>query len=98
MYWKKRLSVAWKSPLLLLLSAGLLSAAESAQAIVIVADSRKFHGVRLIWANFYNESHFDFALMTTLLIPLAGVLLGSLADLVMSRIGINLKSRSLREG
>lgn len=98
MHWKKRLSVAWKSPLLLLLGAPLLSAAETAQAIVIVADTRKFHGVRLIWANLYNESHFHFALMTILLIPLAGVLLGSLADLVMSRIGINLKSRSLREG
>lgn len=98
MHWKKHLPAAGKWPLLILLGARLLSAAESAQAIVIVADSRKFHGVRQIWANFYNESHFHFALMTTLLIPLAGVLLGSLADLVMSRIGINLKSRSLREG
>ncbi|MDR3698289.1 MAG: hypothetical protein P4L56_01560 [Candidatus Sulfopaludibacter sp.] len=95
---KKRQSFGWKPVLLFLSAAPLLSAAETAQAIVIVADSRKFQGVRLLWANFYNESHFHFALMTTLLIPLAGVLLGSLADLVMSRIGINLKSRSLREG
>lgn len=92
------LPARWKYPLLLLLAAPLLSAAETAQMIVIVADSRKFHGVRAWWANLYNDSHLHFALMTIVLIPLAGVALGSLADLVMSRIGINLRSRALREG
>jgi hypothetical protein len=76
----------------------LLSAAESAQMIVIVADSRKFHGLRAWWANLYNDSHFYFTLVTIIFIPLAGVILGSLADLAMSRLGINLRSRSLREG
>jgi hypothetical protein len=91
-------SFRWKCPLLFLLAAPLLSAAESAQMIVIVADSRKFHGLRAWWANLYNDNHFHFALMTIILIPTAGVILGSLADLVMSRLGINLKSRALREG
>ncbi len=98
MHLPKYLSFRWKRPLLVLLAAPLLSAAESAQAIVIVADSRKFHGLRLWWANLYNDSHIHFALMTVLLVPLAGVILGSLADIVMSRLGINLKSRALREG
>jgi hypothetical protein len=85
-------------PLLFLLAAPLLSAAESAQMIVIVADSRKFHGLRLWWANLYNDSHIHFALMTVILVPLAGVILGSLADLAMRRLGIDLRSRALREG
>jgi hypothetical protein len=98
MRFKKRLSLGWKTSLLFLLAAPLLSAAESAQMIVIVADSRKFHGLRLWWANLYNDNHLHFALMTVLLIPTAGVILGTLADVVMSRIGIDLRSRALREG
>ena len=92
------LSARWKSPLLLLLAAPLLSAAETAQMIVIVADSRKFHGLRLWWANLYNDNHLHFALVTILLIPSAGAILGTLADQVMRHLGINLKSRALREG
>jgi len=95
---KKRQSFGWKLVLLLLSAAPLLSAAETAQAIVIVADSRKFQGLRLWWANLYNDNHLHFALMTVLLIPTVGVILGTLADRVMSRIGIDLKSRALREG
>ena len=87
-----------KRPLVLLLAAPFLSAAESAQSIVIVADPRKFHGVRAWWANLYNDSHYHFVFMTIVLIPLVGVILGTLADFVMGRIGIDLKSRKLREG
>jgi hypothetical protein len=95
---KKRQSFGWKRVLLFLAAGPLLSAAETAQAIIIVADSRKFHGLRLWWANLYNDNHLHFALMTVVLIPAAGVILGTLADVVMSRIGIDLKSRALREG
>jgi hypothetical protein len=94
----KKLFLAGKYPLLLLLTAPLLSAAEAAQSIVIVADSRKFQGLRAFWANLYNDSHFYFALMTIILIPLVGVILGSLADVAMGRLGIDLRSRALREG
>lgn len=87
-----------KVVLLLLLATQWLSAAEAAKAIVIVADPRKLHGLRMWWACLYNDSHSYFALMTAILIPLTGVILGATADLVMSRIGINLRSRSLREG
>ena len=72
-------------------------AAESATAMVIVADSRKLTGIRAWWANIYNESLLSFALLTILLIPLAGIILGTLADQLMSLIGIDLKSRVLRE-
>jgi hypothetical protein len=81
---------------LLLLPANLL-AAEKASGIVIVADSRHLTGLAAWWVNVYNESHFYFALLTIVSIPLGGVILGGLADLLMRRIGIDLKSRALRE-
>jgi len=82
----------------LLLAPGSVLAQEGAGAMVIVADSRHLNGLRAWWAGLYNESHFYFALLTVIAVPLAGAILGSLADLVMRRIGIDLKSRVLREG
>jgi len=78
--------------------ANLLRAAEQKVEAVIVADSRHLTGITAWFANLFNESHLYFAVLTVVLIPLAGVILGSLADLLMGRIGINLKSRALREG
>ena len=75
-----------------------LAAAEKARAMVIVADSRHLTGLAAWWVNIYNESHFYFALLTIVTIPLVGAILGGLADLLIRRIGIDLKSRSLREG
>lgn len=63
--------------------------------IVIVADTRKLTGVMAWWANLYNESHIQFMLLTIVLIPVTGVIFGVLADLIMSRIGIDLKSKDL---
>ena len=74
-----------------------LLAAESSDAVVIVTDTRKLHGLEAWWGNLYNESHLLFAVVTILIIPLCGVTLGLLADLVMSRLGIDLKNRTLAE-
>jgi len=82
----------------LMLAPASVLAQESGGAMVIVADSRRLTGLRAWWAGLYNESHFYFALLTVIAVPLAGAILGSLADLVMRRIGIDLKSRVLREG
>lgn len=65
--------------------------------MVIVADSRNLTGLTAWWVNIYNESHFYFALLTIVTIPLAGAIMGGLADLLMRQTGINLRSRSLRE-
>jgi hypothetical protein len=81
---------------ILLLPAQLL-AEEAADAVVIVTDTRKLHGWEAWWGNLYNESHLLFAVVTILIVPLCGVTLGILADLVMSRIGIDLKNRALAE-
>ena len=74
-----------------------LAAGEKAAPLVIVADTRKFTGLEAWWTNLYNESHLWFAMLTVAIIPVVGVLLGILADLIMSRIGIDLSSRELAE-
>lgn len=65
--------------------------------VVIVADPRKVHGLLAWWANLYNESHLYFTLVTIIIVPLVGVAFGILADLIMTAIGIDLKSRELAE-
>ena len=65
--------------------------------MVVVADSRHLTGIHKWWANLYNQSHLYFALLTVIAIPLAGTVLGLVADFLMARIGIDLKSRKLRE-
>ena len=70
----------------------------AAPDLVLVADTRHLTGIRAWWGNLYNQSHIQFALATIVLIPLVGIILGSLADLGMRCTGIDLKSRVLREG
>jgi hypothetical protein len=84
---------------LLLLPTQLFAAggADMPDLMVLVADTRKYKGWEAWWGNIYNEGHVVFALITVIIIPLAGVILGLLADVVMSRIGIDLKSRALAE-
>ena len=84
---------------LLLLPAQLFASggADLPELMVLVADTRKYSGWEAWWGNIYNEGHLEFALITTSVIPVAGAILGLLADLVMSRIGIDLKKRALAE-
>ena len=75
----------------------VLAAGEKASLLVIVADTRKLSGWEAWFANLYNESHLYFTIVTVVAIPIIGVLLGLIADLVMTNIGIDLKSRELSE-
>lgn len=74
-----------------------LAAGGGGAPVVIVADTRKLSGIMAWWANLYNESHLQFMLLTVILIPLTGVIFGVLADIIMSRIGIDLTSKSKAE-
>jgi hypothetical protein len=74
-----------------------MAAGGKAAPIVIVADTRKFTGWEAWFTNLYNESHVYFTLLTVASIPIISVILGLLADVVMARIGIDLKSRELAE-
>ena len=75
----------------------VLAAGPKAAPLVIVADTRKFTGWEAWWTNLYNESHVYFTLLTVAIIPMVGVIFGTIADLIMSHIGIDLKSRELAE-
>jgi hypothetical protein len=95
---KARLSKLWWSLMtLVVLCPGFALAAGGGNdaPIVIVADTRKLTGVLAWWSNLYNESHLQFMLLTIVIIPVTGVLFGLLADVIMSRIGIDLKSKDL---
>ncbi|MEK7403677.1 MAG: DVU0150 family protein [Acidobacteriota bacterium] len=83
--------------LALLVAAMAQAAGAKAEPIVIVADSRGFSGWQAWWTNLYNESHVLSALATVLIIPSVALVLGKATDLLMGRIGINLRSRELAE-
>jgi hypothetical protein len=97
------MSRLWAKIIGLGLLAGLLlpgiaaAAANEESFLVLVADSRKLTGWEAWWANLYNESHLYFTLVTVIIIPVVGLCFGLLADVVMSRIGLDLKSRELAE-
>src|SRR5208337_1454958 len=81
-----------------LLLPGIAAAAEPAASfLVVVADTRKLTGWEAWWGNLYNESHFYFTLVTVVIIPVVGLCFGIIADIVMSWIGLDLKSRVLAE-
>ena len=94
--WLKLLSLG---AFLSLFAPGIAFAAGGGGAapIVLVADTRKLDGIMAWWANMYNESHVEFMLLTIIIIPVVGVIFGTIADIVMTWIGIDLKHRELAE-
>jgi len=93
----KGLSIAVLAACLALLPNLALAAGGGAAPITLVSDTRKLHGVLLWWGNVYNDSHMDFTILTCVMIPVVGCLLGLLADLILHWIGIDLTSRELAE-
>ena len=94
-FWKRIIGLV--GIITLLIPELVLAAGEKANLIVIVADTRRLTGWEAWWANLYNESHAYFTVVTVITIPVVGLILGLLADLVMKRIGIDLTSRELSE-
>ena len=96
---KKKLSRIWRAltALILLAPCAAFAASGEAKQIVIVADTRNLSGIMAWWTNLYNESHVWFTVLTIIIVPVTGVLLGMLADMVMKRIGIDLESREMGE-
>ena len=89
--------IGWGIMAALLLPEIAAAAGPKAAPLVIVADTRKFTGWEAWWTNLYNESHLWFALLTVAIIPVVGLIFGVIADLIMSHIGLDLKSRELAE-
>lgn len=80
-----------------LLPQTVLAAGEKASLVVIVADTRGLTGILHAWGTLYNESHVYFSLLTIVLIPVIGLIFGTIADIVMKGIGIDLEHRDLAE-
>ena len=72
-------------------------AAKKAKLLVHVADTRNLSGVLLYFANMYNENLLMFGIWTVVVITALGSALGFGMDVIMSRTGLDLTSRKLRE-
>lgn len=95
----KRLHTLWVTILGLVLCLPMyaVAAGGGGAPIVIVADTRRLDGIMLWWAQMYNDSHLYFTILTIIIIPATGLIFGLIADVVMGRIGIDLKNRDLAE-
>jgi len=71
---------------------------EAASELVVVADTRRITGgVMKYFANLYNTNIWLFAVWAVVLTAAYGCFLGVLMDLIMSRTGLDLKSRKIIE-
>ncbi|MCL4557029.1 MAG: hypothetical protein M1491_00070 [Deltaproteobacteria bacterium] len=59
-----------------------------------VADTKGLSGPMLWYANLYNANKLYCALFTVIVLPIAGFILATIADVVIGKIGLDLKSRS----
>jgi len=73
------------------------AAGGGASLIILVSDTRKLDGIQKWWGNIYNESHTEFTILTCVMIPVVGCVLGFLADFILHAIGLDLSKRELAE-
>jgi hypothetical protein len=65
--------------------------------LVVVADTRRVSGVLRYFADLYNMEPYLFAAWAVVLTALYGGFLGFLMDWIMSRSGLDLRSRKIIE-
>jgi hypothetical protein len=84
--------------LYLLSPASAWAAGEKASLLVVVADTRRVpSGILRYFADLYNSDPWMFAIWAAVLTALYGAFLGFLMDFIMSRTGLDLKSRKIIE-
>ncbi len=82
----------------LCLPAALWAGGEKAVDLVVVADTRILHsGIMKYFSDLYNTNIVLFAVWAVVLTAAYGGFLGLLMDLIMSRTGLDLKSRKIVE-
>lgn len=74
-----------------------LAAGQKAPPLVIVAYTKGLSGLSLWWANLYNDNMLLFTILTGCVTPVAGILIGFVADFLLSLTGIDLTKRELAE-
>ena len=86
----------WIVAALLLLPAQVFAAGGGGgEAVVFVADSRRYSGWQAFFTNLYNESLALFTLMTVVSVPIIALLLSSVMGYLLSKTGIDLKSKAV---
>jgi hypothetical protein len=65
-----------------------------AEPLNFVANTEGLSGIELWYANLYNSNKFYCAIVTVIIIPVVGFILGTIADFIISKIGLDLKSRA----
>jgi len=65
------------------------------EAVIFVADSRRYSGWQAFFTNLYNESLAQFTLLTVILVPLLALILSSVMGFLLSKTGIDLKSKAV---
>lgn len=81
----------------LLIPAPVSAGGKKAKPLVHVADTRVLSGTYLYFANMYNENLLLFGIWTVVVLTALGSGIGFLMDIIMSKIGLDLRSRELRE-
>ncbi|MBL7180312.1 MAG: hypothetical protein ISS65_08915 [Desulfobacterales bacterium] len=89
---------AFLTMLYLWLPAALWAGGEKAADLVVVADTRVLHsGIMKYFSDLYNTNIVLFAVWAVVLTAAYGCILGLLMDVIMSRTGLDLKSRKIIE-
>ncbi len=91
------LVISGTSLMLLLPALAMAAGGGKIDMMVIVADTRGLPAWEAWWANLYNESHLYFTVVTVVLIPIIGVVFGTVADFFMKFLGLDLEHRELAE-
>lgn len=69
----------------------------NAKPLVHVCDTRTLSGIYLYFGNLYNENLLMFGIWTVVILTALGSGFGLVMDFIMSRTGLDLTSRELRE-
>ena len=91
------LFISGTSLILLLPALAMAAGGGKIDVMVIVADTRGLPAFEAWWANLYNESHLYFTIVTVVMIPIIGVVFGTIADFFMKFLGLDLEHRELAE-
>ncbi len=88
---------AFMTTVYLLAPAPVWAGGNKAKPLVHVCDTRTLSGIYLYFGNLYNENLLMFGIWTVVILTALGSGFGLVMDFIMSRTGLDLTSRELRE-
>jgi len=85
---------AWLAVAALTLPGRAIAAGGGGEAIVFVADSRRYSGWLALFTNLYNQSPAQFTLLTVIVVPVFALLLSAVMGFLLAKTGIDLNSNA----